>query len=87
MSDQIPVTANYNYIPKREQRFSFRSNDRIPPFFIRSAKADHSTSNYNERHKSLRIHTQRSACLTPYGILNINVSKGEYAIYDDAVYN
>jgi hypothetical protein len=41
---------------------------------------------YTERYKSLRIHTQRSACLTLYGSFKINDSKGEYAIYYDAVY-
>ena len=40
-----------------------------------------------ERYKSLRNHTQRFACLTLYGHFKINDSKGEYAIYDDAVYN
>jgi hypothetical protein len=43
--------------------------------------------NYTERHKSLRIHTQRSACLTLFGNFNINDSKGKYAIYCDAVYS
>jgi hypothetical protein len=43
-------------------------------------------SGYKERHKSLRIQTQRFACLTLYGSLKINYSEGEYAIYDDAVY-
>jgi hypothetical protein len=42
---------------------------------------------YIERHKSLRIHTQRSACLTLCGSFKINDSNGEYAIYYDAVYN
>jgi hypothetical protein len=41
---------------------------------------------YTERHKSLRIHTQRSACLTLCGSFKINDSNGEYAIYYDAVY-
>jgi hypothetical protein len=41
---------------------------------------------YTERHKSFRIHTQRSACLTLYCRAKINDSKGEYAIYYDAVY-
>ena len=36
---------------------------------------------------SLRIHTQRSACLTLYGSFKINDSKGEYAICYDAVYS
>jgi hypothetical protein len=35
----------------------------------------------------LRIHTQRSACLTLCGSFKINDSNGEYAIYYDAVYN
>ncbi len=43
--------------------------------------------NYTERYKSLRIHTQRSACLTLFGNFNINDSKGKYAIYYDAVYS
>jgi cobalt/nickel transport system permease protein len=34
----------------------------------------------------LRIHTQRSACLTLCGSFKINDSNGEYAIYYDAVY-
>jgi hypothetical protein len=44
-------------------------------------------ANYTERHKSLRIHTQRSACLTLCGSFKINDSNGEYAIYYDAVYS
>jgi hypothetical protein len=43
--------------------------------------------NYTERHKSLRIHTQRSACLTLCGSFKINDSNGENAIYYDAVYS
>jgi hypothetical protein len=40
---------------------------------------------YTERRKSLRIHTQRSACLTLNGSFKINDSKGEYAINYNAV--
>ena len=40
-----------------------------------------------ERHKSFRIHTQRSACLTRYGGFKISSLKGKYAIYNNAVYN
>jgi hypothetical protein len=42
--------------------------------------------NYSERHKSLRIHTQRSECLTLCSSFKINDSNGESAIYYDAVY-
>ena len=42
---------------------------------------------YTERHKSLRIHTQRYARVTLYGGFKINNSKYEYASYYDAVYN
>jgi len=42
---------------------------------------------YTERHKPLRKHTQRLACLTLDGGFKINDSKGEYAIYYDAVYS
>jgi hypothetical protein len=45
------------------------------------------TQNYTEGHRSFRIHTQRSACITLYGGSKINDLKGEYAIYYDAVYN
>ena len=41
---------------------------------------------HTERYKSLRIHTQRFACLTLCGSIKINDSKGKYAIYCDAVY-
>jgi len=47
----------------------------------------YSFGNYTERHKSLRIHTQHSACLTRYGSYIINDLKDEYVIYYDAVYN
>ena len=40
---------------------------------------------YTERHKLLRTHKQRSACLKLCGSFKINVSKTEYAIYYDAV--
>jgi hypothetical protein len=45
-----------------------------------------SYSCYTERHKSLHDHTQRSACLKRCASFKINDSKGEYAIYYDAVY-
>ena len=41
---------------------------------------------HTQRHKSLRIHTQRSACLKLCGSFKIRDSKAEYAIYYDAVY-
>ena len=41
---------------------------------------------YREGPKSLRLLTQRSACLTLSGNFKTNDSKGESAIYYDAVY-
>jgi hypothetical protein len=41
---------------------------------------------YTERHKPLRIHTQRFVWLALYGCFKLNDQKDEYAIYYDAVY-
>ena len=44
--------------------------------------------NHTERHaKPFQLHTQRSACWTLCCSFKTNDSKGEYAIYHDAVYN